>query len=129
MRVTFPAGTVCRQRERGGFSLRICMALCIVLTALAPIRTRGDDAPKFRDPEVMAYVHALADFRDRYVSAARASRQGDDREIKQLDAALPAFQEKAVHLFDKLQPSETRRFTEYVNRCGQTMVDAALGFH
>jgi hypothetical protein len=105
---------------------RIALALCFFFIIGFPARTRAD--PKFTDPEVTAYVKALGQFRDRYLAAVIAARHGDDREMKRMDAELPSWQERAIRLVDKLQPSETKRFTEYVTQCGQTMMDAAYGF-
>ena len=85
----------------------------------------ADRLPKFIDPAVNAYIKELTQFKDRYVAAVVAARHGDDRALKRMDAAFPELQAKAVLLFDKLEPGETKRFTEYVTACGQTMVDAA----
>jgi hypothetical protein len=99
--------------------------LCLGMFVAFPPRMLADDWPKFADPEVTAYVKALALFRDRYVAAAK---RGDDRQLKLMDAQFTDFQKQATRLVDKLEPSETKLFTEYVTACGQTILDAAYGF-
>jgi hypothetical protein len=115
---------ICLARGRG--PTRLALALCLFSTIAFAARAVAD--PRFTDPEVTAYVKALGQFRDRYLDAVKAARHGDDRGMKRMDAELPAWQEKAIRLLDKLEPGETKRFTEYVTQCGQTMMDAAYGF-
>jgi hypothetical protein len=107
--------------------IRIALGCCIFFTAAFP-ETMAADPLKYTDPEVTAYVKALGQFRDRYLAAVNAAKHGDDREMKRMDGELPEWQEKAIRLVDKLEPSETKRFTEFVTQCGQTMMDAAYGF-
>ncbi len=105
---------------------RIALGCSLFFIAIFPPGLRADPL-KYTDPEVTAYVKALAQFRDRYLAAVNTAKNGDDREVKRLDREFPAWQEKATRLVDKLEPNETERFTEFVTRCGQTMMDAAYG--
>jgi hypothetical protein len=109
-------------RRPSGWALA---ALCLVSILILPARLEAD--PAFTDPEVTAYVKALSDFRDRYMAAVTAAKQGDESTLKRMDAQFPQYQEKAIRLLDKLRPDETKRYTEYVTGCGQAMVDAAYG--
>jgi uncharacterized membrane protein YccC len=106
---------------------RAAAALCLVFIIGFPSRTLADEPLKFSDPQVTAYLRELARFRDQYLAAVAAAKHGDNAELKRLDTQFPALQDKAVRLLDKLEPAATKRFTEYVARCGQTMMDAAYG--
>lgn len=103
------------------------VASCCLFTVTSLADARWGPPPKFNDPEVTAYVQDLARFRDRYLAAVVAARRGDDREMKRLDAEVPQWQQRATRLLEKVQPGETKRYTQFVTRCGQTMVDAMLG--
>jgi hypothetical protein len=110
------------RRPAGWAMAALCLAF--IMTVL-PARLEAE--PPFADPEVNAYVKALSDFRDRYMTAVTAARNGDERDLKRLDAQFPQLQQKAIRLLDKLRPDETKRYTEYVTGCAQAMVDAAYG--
>ena len=83
---------------------------------ILPARLEAD--PQFADPEVNAYVKTLSDFRDRYMVAVTAAKNGDERDLKRMDAQFPPLQQKAIRLLDKLRPDETQRYTDYVTACG-----------
>jgi hypothetical protein len=99
--------------------------LCLACLAIQPTRVEAE--PPFADPEVNAYVKTLSDFRDRYMTAVTAARNGNDSDLKRMNAQFPQLQQKAIRLLDKLRPDETQRYTDYVTGCGQAMVDAAYG--
>ena len=118
--------TILRNRGPGRVPAGLAAA-AFCLAAIVSWPTALQAEPKFADPEVNAYVKALSDFRDRYMSAVAAAKHGDESELKRLDAQFPQLQARAIRLMDKLRPDETQRYTEYVTDCAQAMVDATYG--
>ena len=106
--------------------IRIALGCCLFFAATFPATVAADPL-KYTDPEVTAYVKALAQFRDQYLVAVNAAKHGDDRAMRRMNGELPEWQDKAIRLVDKLEPNETTRFTDFVTQCGQAMMDAAYG--
>ena len=125
---TLPRGG--RMGTQGGrprLTIRLCLAVCVFAALSLPNRLPADPPVKFSDPDVTAYVKKLGRFCDLYVAAARAAQHGDASRLRQMDAQIPQLQAQAVRMAEKLQPGETKAFTEYISQCGQTMMDAAYG--
>jgi hypothetical protein len=119
--------TIWRRRTAGRLPAGRTIAVLCLAFIMMILPARVDAEPQFAAPEVNAYVKTLSDFRDHYLAAVTAARNGDERDLKRMDAQFPQLQQKAIRLLDKLRPDETQRYTDYVTGCGQAMVDAAYG--
>ena len=103
-------------------------ALCIASLALtfAGQALAGDDLPKFSDPEVTAYVKTYSEFTDQYIAATKAAKSGDNSKMAGLDAKTQELQNMSDKLSTKLKPEETEKFTEFLSKCAEKMVNASM---
>ena len=102
--------------------------LCVAALALtfAGQALAGDDLPKFTDPEVTAYVKAYSEFTDQYIAAAKAAKAGDNSKMAGLDAKTQQLQGMTDKLTTKLKPEETEKFTEFLTKCAEKMMNASM---
>ncbi len=86
----------------------------------------ADDLPKFSDPEVTAYVKAYSDFTDQYIAASKAAKAGDNSKMASLEAKTQEMAKSSDTLAVKLKPEETEKFTEFLSKCAEKMVNASM---
>ncbi len=81
------------------------------------------EIPKFSDPQASAYASAVGNFSMQYFIA---TRHGDRARQLQLRADFARLQPEAATIARRLPPKDGRRFTEFMSRCGMTIVDAEM---
>lgn len=100
-----------------------CAAAAAYTVMTSPRPVEAYDIPTFSDPQATAYAGAVGNFSMQY---AMAAQRGDDSRQRQLRADFARLQPEAAVIARRLPPSESRRFTEFMSRCGMTIVDAEM---
>jgi hypothetical protein len=85
-----------------------------------------EEIPKFTDPEVTAYVKSYAEFTEQYIAATKAAKAGDNSKLAGVDATSQKLQAMSGGFATKLRPEETEKFTDFLSRCAEKMVNASL---
>ncbi len=102
-----------------------CAAAAAYTVLTSPPSVETYDLPKFSDPEATAYASAVGHCSMQY---AIATHLGDASQQRQLRADFARLQPEAATIARRLPPAEGRRFTEFMSRCGMTIVDAEMHF-
>jgi hypothetical protein len=99
----------------------LCLILFVFLTFAG--RIVADDVPTFSDPDVTAFVKNYAQFVHDYEDAYKAIKAGDDAKLHALQDKSSELQSQARNVSAKVKPDEAQRFTDFLEKCAQRLVD------
>jgi hypothetical protein len=99
------------------------LGVVLLLTLSFAIRVFADDIPTFSDPDVSSFVKKYAQFVVDYEDAYKAMKAGDNSKVQALQTKAAELQTESGNVSEKVKPEEAQRFTEFIQRCSQRLVD------
>jgi hypothetical protein len=99
--------------------------LCVILLFILSFTSRilADDVPTFSDPDVTAFVRNYAQFVHYYEDAYKEMKAGNNSKVQALQAKSTELQTEAGNVSTKVKREEVQRFTDFIQKCAQQLVD------
>jgi hypothetical protein len=101
----------------------LSFAVLLFIALSFATRLLADDIPTFNDPDVSSFAKKYAQFVVDYEDAYKAMKAGDNSKVQALQSKAAELQAEAGNVSEKVKPEEAQRFTEFIERCSQKLVD------
>jgi hypothetical protein len=99
--------------------------LCVIAFVVLSFASRifADEVPTFSDPDVTAFVKNYAQFVHDYEDAYKEMKAGNNSKVQALQAKSTELQTEAGNVSTKVKPDEAQRFTDFIQKCAQKLLD------